>query len=108
MLRDLEDYIIAEARRVLPADRHLELRILDIDEQGIVMPTAGSVRVTSDRGQARVNLDYVLREGGREIAAGKEFVTGEAVRAGGGPLMGQSQPAVKDALRRWLRQVAKK
>jgi hypothetical protein len=108
MLLDLREFIEAEVKRVLPGSRHLDLRILDINEAGIVMPTAGSVRVTSDLSPARVDLEYVLREGGVEVDSGKEFVTGEATRIGGSARYGEGLPAVKEALRRWIQRLAKK
>ena len=108
MLADLENFIVAEVKRVLPADRSLDLRILDINEAGIVMHTAGSARVGSDLSPARVDLEYVLREGGKEIASGSEFVTGDSTRLESTARFGGSQPAVKEALRRWIQRMAKK
>jgi hypothetical protein len=85
----------------------LELQILDIYQAGMVMPRAGSVRVSRGWSQGSVELGYVLREGANEVRRGKEFVTGEADQVGGTARYGETMPDVKQALRRWLERVAR-
>ena len=108
MMADLKQFIEGEAARSIPAGRSLELRILDIDDAGTTRPAGREVRVSRDISPAVINLEYTLREGGKEIASGREFVTGLAAPVGRTSKQEENMPAVKDALRRWVQTMGPK
>ena len=108
MMADLKQFIEGEAARSIPAGRSLELRILDIDDAGTTRAAQREVRVSRDLSPAVVNFEFTLREGGKEIASGKEFVAGLAAPVGRTTKQEENMPAIKDALRRWVQTVGQK
>ena len=108
MMADIRKFVEAEAARALPAGRSLEVRILDINDAGTIRPAGQLVRVSRDLSPAMVDLEYSLKDGGREVASGKEFVTGLAAPISHTTSQRETLPAIKDALRRWVEAVAMK
>lgn len=108
MMADIRQFVEAEAARAIPAGRSLEVRILDINDAGTIRPAGQLVRVSRDLSPAVVDLEYSLKDGGREVASGKVFVTGLAAPVSHTTSQRETLPAVKDALRRWVETVGTK
>ena len=108
MMADIRKFVEAEAARALPAGRSLEVRILDINDAGTIRPAGQLVRVSRDLSPAMVDLEYSLKDSGREVASGKEFVTGLAAPISHTTSQRETLPAIKDAIRRWVGTVAMK
>lgn len=65
-------------RRYLPPGESLDVTVLDIDLAGFERPALGmaqSLRVVTDATPPRIRFSYVLRRGGRRIAAGEETLS---------------------------------
>ena len=108
MMAEIRQFVGEEAARSIPAGRTLEVRILNIDDAGTIAPAGQLVRVSRDLSPAVVDLEYSLRDGGREVASGKEFVTGLAAPISRTTNQRETMPAIKDALRRWVQTVGTK
>ena len=95
-LEALAEHLRTLGERRLPADRRLEVELIDLDLTGTVRPThrlPGEVRVVTGRADGpHIELAYTLRDaGGATLASGRETLydaglprLGELRDAGGG------------------------
>lgn len=72
----LADHLRALGARQLPAERSLEVELIDLDLAGTIRITRhplGEVRVLKGRGDGpRIELAYTLRDGSGTLASGRE------------------------------------
>lgn len=104
-LSELRRFIETEAARQLPADRHLDLRITNIDEPGSVRPGGRAVRVARTSDPAYVDLEYTLKSGDSIVRSGTATLSSASPATGIPTTSSTRMPQVEDAFRSWLRSV---
>ncbi len=74
LLPDLEQFIQQQTTRYVPASETLTLRILNIDQAGMIRVGAGgSIRVTTANSLARISFEYKLTDAsGAVLKSGRE------------------------------------
>jgi hypothetical protein len=111
LLPQLKTFIEREVARTFPAGTRLELRILNLDEPGRIRTSSRGgreLRITSNRDEARVDLEYVLRgRDGRTLKAGQETLYRTRDQSPPGSWSDKPLALIKDALRAWMRSLAK-
>ncbi|MBL9139932.1 MAG: DUF3016 domain-containing protein [Verrucomicrobiales bacterium] len=106
-LSELQRFIENEAARQLPADRHLNLRITNIDEPGNVRPGGRAVRVARTTEPAYVDVEYSLKSGESIVRAGTATLSSSSSPSGIPTTSSSRMPQVEDAFRSWLRTVGR-
>jgi hypothetical protein len=106
-LTQLRRFIEDEAARQLPAGRHLDLRITNIDEPGNVRPGGRAVRVSRTTEPAYVDLEYTLKSSDTIVRAGTTTLSSPTSPSGIPTTTSSRMPQVEDAFRNWLRTIGR-
>ncbi|MCC7376037.1 MAG: DUF3016 domain-containing protein [Verrucomicrobiales bacterium] len=106
-LTELRRFIETEATRQLPANRHLDLHITNIDEPGNVRPGGRAVRVSRTTDPAYVDVEYTLKSGNTIVRSGTATLSSSNPPSGIPTTSSSRMPLVEDAFRSWLRTVAR-
>ena len=108
----LRDFIEKQGSLILPASRHLEITIKDINLAGITDPfSAGQIRVTRTPDRATMEVSYRLTdaEGGVIIMQGHDVISGDSTTLDAliKPDRSGDMAILKQATIRWLHWIAR-
>jgi hypothetical protein len=108
LLPKIESYITDQAVRLLPSGRHLDVRILNIDEAGSIRLISGrQIRVAPDSEPARIELEYTLTDStGKTLKSGRENLNSFGRPPNPSEQRSEELHLEKDLLRRWIRRMA--
>ncbi|HMO65197.1 MAG TPA: DUF3016 domain-containing protein [Verrucomicrobiota bacterium] len=106
---ELERFIQARAREVIPAGQTLELTITDVDLPGRIHRGARNLRVMDSRGSSEVRFDFrLLAADGRVLHEGSERLVRNPAQ---GSVSTRSDPSgqrvIQEALGLWMRRLVK-